>query len=150
MFTTFEGLLPRIRDVNLSPEEIEVVTTGLEDLENYARQYGSETWVTPDATPAIVATMVYQAAARYARNIDGLIQSRAGDETVILPERENLGTASFTEAELDQLAAIAAGKFNAPNGFGSFGSWAFNGRPAAVEDRVEHFRWLHAVYGQEP
>lgn len=79
----------------------------LSDLSDDARFYGSTQWEM-NSVPRQVKGLVLRAAARFIRNPDGFVQSRAGDETVGWGDRgDDAVTAQFTRQEQDMLAAIA-------------------------------------------
>lgn len=105
---------------DLDPGEQKVASGALEDLSDDARLYGSRLWETPALAPRQVKNLVLRAAARYMRNFEGLTQSRAGDETVAMPDRgEDAGSPVFTKKEIQTLRAIAG---NIYTGFYSVGT----------------------------
>lgn len=74
------------------------------DLSDQARFYGSPSWTTIETTPQFVRNLVLRAAARFMRNPDGLVQSRAGDETLVWSDAgERAGAAAFTAEEIASL-----------------------------------------------
>lgn len=94
-------------DWTLDVDESRIGTDALIDLSDWARHYGRE-WPDPALAPRLVKTLVLSAAARYVRNPEGYVQSRAGDETVILPDRgDEAGAATFNTREIKALQALA-------------------------------------------
>lgn len=95
-------------DWELDADETRVATAALEDLSHEARFYGSAQWSTPAVTPQMARTLILKAAVRYLKNVEGYVQSRAGDESVQWAEiPEVMGTASFLPEEQRQLATAA-------------------------------------------
>lgn len=81
-------------------------TSALVDASNQARFYG-EDWPV-FALPPLVKTIVLNACARYMRLIEGVITSRAGDETLTWTDlREKTGTVFMDEAQQLQLRQLA-------------------------------------------
>ena len=103
-FATLDDLLARL-DWDLSPEELRIAESALEDLSDDARLYGSSSW-TPVSAPRMVRTRVLRAAVRYMRNPDGYITSRAGDEIVGWAPKKVSG-AEFTADEIAELKDAA-------------------------------------------
>jgi hypothetical protein len=94
-------------DWALDTGEQSVATAALADLSDDARFYGSQRWDSTTA-PRQVKSLVLRAAARFMRNPDGFVQSRAGDETIQWSDNgEDAGTAHFTEREQKILGALA-------------------------------------------
>lgn len=94
-------------DWQLDTGEQSVAQGALEDLSDDARFYGSQRWDSTTA-PRQVKSLVLRAAARFMRNPDGFVQSRAGDETIQWSDGgEDAGTAHFTEREQKILAALS-------------------------------------------
>jgi hypothetical protein len=94
-------------DWQLDTGEQSVATGALSDLSDDARFYGSSRWDS-DTAPRQVKSLVLRAAARFMRNPDGFVQSRAGDETIQWVDGgEDAGTAHFTEREEKILATLA-------------------------------------------
>lgn len=94
-------------DWDLDAGEQGVAIGALEDLSDDARFYGSSRW-TSTAVPRQVRSLVLRAAARFMRNPDGYVQSRAGDESVGWPDLgAEAGTATFNKREQKMLAALA-------------------------------------------
>lgn len=103
---TVEELQARL-DWTLDSGEQGVAEAAIADLSDDARFYGHSKW---DATtaPRQVKSLVLRAAARYMRNPDGFVQSRAGDETLVWSDRgEEAATAAFTDKEQKMLAVMA-------------------------------------------
>ena len=95
-------------DWQLDADETRVGLAALEDLSNEARFYGSVSWVSGNVSPPFARTLVLKAAARYMKNVEGYVRSRAGDEAVDWAEIPDImGTASFTEGEKRDLSLQA-------------------------------------------
>lgn len=93
---------------DLTDEEKRVGQSALDDLSVDAMDISGKTW-DEASVPARVARIVLAAAVRYMRNLDGFVQSRAGDETVIFNEqKEGAGSARFTTDEIQSLTKLAA------------------------------------------
>ena len=104
---TLEDLRLRL-DFALDADEERVGRAALEDLSNEARALGSPSWSTPNSTPSYVRTLILKAASRYLKNVEGYVQSRAGDESVQWAEIPGImGTASFTADEERKIASQA-------------------------------------------
>lgn len=94
-------------DWTLDTGERAVADGAITDLSDDARFYGANAW-TSTAVPRQVKNIVVRAAARFMRNPDGYVTSRAGDETLAWTDRkEDAGVATFTKQEQDQLAELA-------------------------------------------
>lgn len=103
---TLDELKARL-DWELDTSEESVATSALEDLSDDALFYGSANW-TETTVPRQAKSLLLRAAARYMRNPDGYIQSRAGDETLVWSDQgEDSGTAYFSEREQKLLNQIA-------------------------------------------
>jgi len=103
---TVEELQARL-DWVLDSGEQGVAAGALDDLSDDARYYGSASWSSTTA-PRQVKSLVLRAAARYMRNPDGYVTSRAGDETLAWSDLgEDAGTAHFTSTEQKMLAKLA-------------------------------------------
>lgn len=114
-------------DWELDVDEERVATAALEDLSNEARFYGSSAWSSPAVAPPFVRTLILKAASRYMKNVEGYIQSRAGDETVQWAEIPGgMGTASFTDVESRKLASIAR-----PSALINSNTYVYSNRKAA-------------------
>lgn len=98
---------------DMSDEELREAEGALTDLSDQARIYGSPSWETPETTPITVLNLITRAAARHMKNYDGLLQSRAGDETLVWSDHgEDAGSASFTAGEKQLLRAAAGTGFD--------------------------------------
>ncbi|MFI1655623.1 hypothetical protein ACH4ZU_12050 [Streptomyces sp. NPDC020472] len=109
MFATLDELKGRL-DWALDADEERIAAGALMDASELAVSYGRE-W--PEATvPRLVKTLVLKAAARYMRNPNGYIQSRAGDETLAWSDAHgrDAGTVYFTRDEIRLLADLAGRK----------------------------------------
>lgn len=70
-------------------------------LSDEAREYGKATWYDAASTPNLIVNLVVAATKRYLGNSDGLVQSRAGDETLVMPDLgDKAGSPYFTENEI--------------------------------------------------
>jgi hypothetical protein len=110
--------------------EKQLVVSALEDLSVEARYYGRN-WA-DNAAPPMVKRIILAAVVRYARNLEGYVQSRAGDEIVTFNEVKDgsAGSAKFTTAEIKQLVEIASG---VSFGFGSISTYAWgSGNPSLL------------------
>lgn len=104
---------------DLSVEEQRVAVSALEDLSLDAAHHG-RAW-TNETIPPIVKRYILAAATRYMKNLEGAVQSRAGDETLVLASvtkeaAEQMGSAHFSTEEIKAIIALAMG-YNA--GIGS-------------------------------
>jgi hypothetical protein len=103
---TVDELQARL-DWTLDDGERGVAQGALDDLSEDARYYGATTWDSVTA-PRQIKSLVLRAAARYMRNPDGYVQSRAGDETLMWTDKgDQLGNAQFNVQEQKMLATIA-------------------------------------------
>lgn len=92
----------------MTPEERREATGALTDLSDLARTYGSSAWASEASTPESVRNLILRAAARYMKNYEGYVQSRAGDETLIWSDQKgNAGAAYFTSDEKAALRGTA-------------------------------------------
>jgi len=106
-------------DFELDAEERVAVASALEDLSDEARYYAGQAWTDPAKVPNLAKVIVVKAVARWARNMSGYVQSRAGDEVVSWPEaKEEVGSASFSPREIKLLKAIGSG-YRASGTFGT-------------------------------
>lgn len=104
---TIAALKERL-DWVLDAAETRVAMSALEDASEYARFHGRDSWVSEATAPPLVRTLVLRACERHMKNLEGLIQSRAGDETVTYPDEDpEMGTVHFTEIEIKQLERLA-------------------------------------------
>lgn len=110
---------------DLDENEKRVAQAALDDLSVEARHLGQD-W--PDtACPPYVRKVVLSAAVRYMRNLEGVVQSRAGDETLIWAEDKDggAGSARFNKGEIDGIIGLALG----PAGFGTIEVVAWGNTP---------------------
>src|SRR4051794_40804003 len=70
-------------DFTLDELEAESVLAALEDLSDEARFIAERDWEVVSTVPNLVRNTVVKAVARWAKNMNGYVQSRAGDETVV-------------------------------------------------------------------
>lgn len=123
-FATVDELQARL-DFTMDDGERGVAQGALEDLTLDAMFHAGKEW-TPQDVPIRVKSLVLRAAKRYMTNPDGLIQSRAGDETLVYTDLgERAGSAYFTPEEIKQLEEIG----RVPKiGFGTIGfyTWGKN------------------------
>jgi hypothetical protein len=96
-------------DWTLDADEERIATAALEDASDLARHYGSASWLDEASSPRLARTLVLKACKRYMQNPEGVIQSRAGDETMAWDDAagENAGTVYFTKDERDLLAGLS-------------------------------------------
>lgn len=89
-------------------DELREIDLTLASLSDDARLYGNSNWTDPSKCPQSVKNTILVAARRYMKDYQAFIISRAGDEQVQFTDRgEEMGSASFTEAEIKKLAKIA-------------------------------------------
>lgn len=102
-------------DFDLDEAQEIAVEGALEDLSEEARFYGGQDWPMPEDAPNIVRTTIAKATARWARNMNGYIQSKAADEAVTWAEAgDAAGSAAFSAAELKLLKAVGEGRKGSP------------------------------------
>lgn len=135
-FATVEELQARL-DFEMDETEQRLATAALEDLSHEARHYGSLSWIGPNTAPPVIKTWVLKAASRYMKNIEGYVQSRAGMEQVTWHEFEEMGTASFTEAEIRRIQNISR-----PPVLNVSGTFAY-GRYGSSKDRQD--TWVPTI-----
>ena len=92
-------------DFELSDKEIRMVDARLEDASEMAKHLSGLPW-TDRNCPRVVRTIVLNAVTRYIQNPDAMIQSRAGDETLIWSDLGEQGSFYFTEQEREALVAL--------------------------------------------
>ena len=112
-------------DWDLDDREKRLGQAALDDLSLDAIDYGRN-WH-PMNTPPRIKRLILKAAMRYMNNYRGLVQSRAGDETEIYREHEDMGTAAFTSEEVKEIISIASGTRG--KGFGSIPAYAWGTDP---------------------
>ena len=123
---SLDDLATRLPFVMDEDEEREALGV-LEDLSDDARFYGKVQWATPETSPRQVRNIVLRAAVRHMKNYDGLVQSRAGDESLTWTDRgEDAGSAYFTTREIATLKQMAG---NQGNGFHSIQATAWGNGP---------------------
>lgn len=84
-----------------------IVSGAIEDASTLARFYGLESW-TADKCPPIVKTQVRNACVRYMLLAEGVISSRAGDDSESYTDlRDRTGTVFFREDEQAQIQTAA-------------------------------------------
>jgi hypothetical protein len=105
-FASLEELTARL-DWTLDEGEERIAHSSLEDASELARAHGRD-W-DADTAPRLVRTLVLKAAARYMKNYQGYITSRAGDETVGWSDKagEDMGTVYFSRDEIKMLQDLA-------------------------------------------
>lgn len=89
----------------LDADEERIATAALDEASDLACYYG-KAW-DPTTAPRLVGTYVLRAVVRYMKNPEGLVTSRAGDETSQWAERPGLGDVTFTSDEIKALKALA-------------------------------------------
>lgn len=115
-------------DFALDESEQEAVESALEDLSDEARFYAGQLWVNLQDVPNLAKTIVIKAVSRWARNMNGYVISRAGDETVGWPEASGeVGSASLSQREIKLLKAIGSGH-KTVGGFGTISVVAYSKR----------------------
>lgn len=103
---TVEDVVERIED---EPSErlLEMVKHAILYASDEARFLGNPRW-TIGNVPHPVSRIVASAVARWATNPDGLVQSRAGDETLAWSDSgEDAGSVRFTQREIDRIGKFA-------------------------------------------
>lgn len=124
-FAELEEVEDRL-DFVLDEAYTKMALAALEDASEMARNYGRTNW--PDnQCPRFVKTVVLNVVARYLRNPDGFVQSRAGDETVIWSDLRGEATLRFSEQERSDLEQLTMG----PQAFGSVGVYAHRSKDSA-------------------
>jgi len=112
-------------DFALSELEQTAVDRVLEDLSDEARWIAGREWADVSNVPNQVRNTVIKAAARWARNMNGYVLSRAGDETVQWSDvGDAAGSAEFTDKEIKLLKAIGDGRTGSTF-FGSVETYAY-------------------------
>lgn len=105
-----------------------------------ARDLAGQEW-TSTSVPAPISRIVAAAVARWLSNPDGLIQSRAGDETLAWADREDGDTVRFTEREQARIRRIGNPRIK---GFGSIQISAYG------EQRRPHTLYVPSADGTKP
>ncbi|WP_326554670.1 hypothetical protein [Micromonospora sp. NBC_01813] len=119
------GDVQRRLDFTLSEQEATAVSAALEDLSNEARFIADREWSDVDNLPNPVRNTVVKAATRWARNMNGYVLSRAGDETLQWANvGEEAGAPEFTAKEIKLIRAVGDGRQGAPF-FGSIEVYAY-------------------------
>lgn len=105
------------------------IESALDDLSDEARYYAGQSWDDLNEVPNLARVTVIKAVARWARNMNGYILSRAGDEAVGWPKAEGeVGSASLSSREIKLLKSIGSGRSAA----GAFGTISVVARSARV------------------
>jgi hypothetical protein len=105
-FATLDELKGRL-DWTLDADEERIANGALEDASELARGYGNKPWADAATAPRMVKTLVLVACARYMRNPEGYVQSRAGDETLAWDELgDKAGSVYFTDREIKLLSGL--------------------------------------------
>ncbi|MEU2111522.1 hypothetical protein [Streptomyces sp. NPDC019507] len=126
-YATLDELKGRL-DWSLDAEELRIASAALDDASDLAATYGRE-WP-EDTAPRLVKTLVLKSAARYLRNPNGYVQSRAGDETLQWSDiGRDAGTVYFTREEIRLLEELAGRK----RGIASVAVSAWNTKPQAAD-----------------
>lgn len=128
------GDIQRRLDFTLDEAESQAVSAHLEDMSNEARFHAKRDWPEPSDAPQMVRTTVIKSLVRWAKNMNGYKQSRAGDETLAWPEREPVP--EFTRAEIKLLRAIGDG--HAGNFIGTVEFFAYEPQYRSTQ----HEGWL--------
>ncbi|WP_371671231.1 hypothetical protein OG985_28590 [Streptomyces sp. NBC_00289] len=107
-YASLDELKGRI-DWDLDPDEERIAAGALDDASDLAATYGRD-WP-EDKAPRLVKTLVLKSAARYLRNPNGYVQSRAGDETLQWSDiGRDAGTVYFTREEVRLLEELGGRK----------------------------------------
>lgn len=119
-------------EFDLEEAEQRVAQAALDDLSAEAIDLGRQ-WTMADV-PGGVRKAVLAAATRYMRNLEGVIQSRAGDETLVYPEAiaDEMGSPHFSKREVELIVSFAIG----PGGFGTIPIVAWSEGPTPVSGMV--------------
>lgn len=105
-FAQVEDVQGRL-DFEMSAAERTLCGNSLDDMSEEARYHAGQAWPLPEDAPRMVRTLVLKSVARYMKNLDGLVQSRAGDETLGFTDLgDKAGSPYFTEAEKDTLRTL--------------------------------------------
>ncbi|ABP53023.1 hypothetical protein [Salinispora tropica] len=105
-FAQVEDVQGRI-DFTMSAAEERVAGAALDDMSEEARYHAGQAWPVPEEAPRMVRRLVLVAVARYMKNLDGLTQSRAGDETVAFTDLgDKAGAPFFSDAEIETLRRL--------------------------------------------
>lgn len=109
-FALVEDVQRRL-DFVLDNLEESAVSAHLEDMSNEARFIAMREWPEPEIVPYMIRTTVIKCVARWAKNMNAITLSRAGDETVewddVTPED---GVPEFTPQERKLIRAIGDGR----------------------------------------
>lgn len=107
----FAGVEDVQRRLDFTLDELEqgVVTSHLEDMSDEARYHAGREWPDPLDVPNLVKRTVIKCVARWARNMNGYIVSRAGDETLTWADLgPEAGAPEFTAKEIKLLKAMGS------------------------------------------
>lgn len=119
------GDVQRRLDFTLSEQESLAVGFALGDMSDEARFIANRDWADPDNVPNAVRNTVVKAVVRWARNMNGYVLSRAGDETLqwsdVGPEAS---APEFTAKEAKLIRAVGDARV-APDFFGSVETYAY-------------------------
>lgn len=127
---------------DLTDEEKRVAQSALDDLSVDAAHHGRE-WTRANV-PALVKRVVLAATTRYLRNLEGVVQSRAGDETLVYGEDKLAGSAHFTTDEVKAIIAVAMG-YNA--GIGSIQMTVDKPKPRSARRVIDGMGRVPVDYG---
>lgn len=105
-YATLEDLQSRL-EWDLDELETRVALSALTDLSIDATSIGKDWGASP---PAYVTRVVLAATVRYMKNLEGVVTSRAGDETLTFNEvKEGAGSPRFTGDEIVGISKAATG-----------------------------------------
>lgn len=105
-----------------------VIESVIDSASNRARHYGRATW-NASVCPPVVKSIVLDACNRALALEDGIVTSRAGDETDMFSDmRERTGTVFFTDDEIKTIREAAGRSGN----FGVVTTYRHNPNPAPV------------------
>lgn len=132
-FATATDVQSRL-DFTLSALEATAVDNALSDLSDEARFIAGREWADVANLPNQVRNTVIKAVARWARNMNGYVMSRAGDETLQWSDvGDAAGSAEFTGKEIKLIKAVGDGRIGG-DFFGSVETYAYIApRPYADE-----------------
>lgn len=103
---SFEDASSRL-NYRLSEIEQKVLAGAITDASDLARAYGAPAW-TAQTVPFGVKAIIYNALRRFMANIDGVLLSRAGDETLQWSDlRARTGTVFFDAEDQARLREAA-------------------------------------------
>lgn len=119
------GDVQRRLDFTLGEQEAVAVESELENMSDEARYIAGREWADPTLVPNQARNTVVKAVARWARNMNGYVMSRAGDETLQWANvGREAGAPEFLDKEVKLLKAIGDGRIG-HDFFGSVETYAY-------------------------